>query len=917
MVAVLCSALATTIGDGRPSDAAAPSITLEIVSDEPGDLTVGAAFVHASGGRILSETPGLLLVTMPVDARDRLASMLTDGDVRAPVPVDVRPQGMPFTPEAFGPTTGSHVGITNADAWHAAGIDGTGVKIGVVDFFDVTRYWDEDEHGPTPIAGVDALCLDSGTDCTDEFFDGDDRGGEDHGVAVVEIIRDMAPGADIFLGQAATVADYQTLVAWFAANGVQIVNRSLGSRFDGPGDGRGLLDDVVAGAVERGILWVNSGGNNAAGRYYREPVRLIGDRVAFGPAGTSTFLPFRGCAALGGVRWANDWDKPPAERTDYDVFLWESPTGDPAAGSIIDASTRDQRQGADPVETQIGAFCPDAGASLYLEVRWFGGDIDGDVLEILDYGAGIAEFTQRTHSAAVSVVDSRERGVIGVGAIDPPQSGRVADYSAQGPTNDGRVAPQVTAPAGLVSTVFGTFSGTSASAPVVAGGAALLIDADLATAPNPLGDLIRNTTVDRGAGGPDNVYGYGEFRLPAPPTDAGLDQTPSRFVPLDVPTRFLDTRPQTAIGPDELIGQLWRGEILDLPVLGVTGIPSTGVTAVAVNVASVDPTRPSYVQALPTRQASLGAYANLNIDTPGQSRSNFSIIPVGDDGSVSLYSIADGHLVVDVLGWFEATDGPVRAGRFVELGRAERLLDTRVDAPAGPLASGRVRSVPMPVGVPAAEVDALVVTVVGVSPTARGWLQAFPAARNDVVAKTATINLVAGSNAANTAIVPVDRSGMAVTGRFRDNGTAHVVVDAIGYITSDTSAEETSGRFVPVRPNRAFDSRATTGPLDDGEIIVVDASAASGVAVPDDATGVVWNLVMVGADRSGYLRGWAADQAEPAISSLNWRLPGETRAAAAVTAVDRGRARFRVEDGTVDAPNPIGDVVADVFGYFT
>ena len=32
---------------------------------------------------------------------------------------------------------------------------------------------------------------------TGEFFDSDDLGGEDDGVAVVEIIRDMAPGAQI------------------------------------------------------------------------------------------------------------------------------------------------------------------------------------------------------------------------------------------------------------------------------------------------------------------------------------------------------------------------------------------------------------------------------------------------------------------------------------------------------------------------------------------------------------------------------------------------------------------------------------------------------------------------------------------------------------------------------------------------
>ncbi len=56
---------------------------------------------------------------------------------------------------------------------------------------------------------------------------------------------------------------------------------------------------------------------------------------------------------------------------------------------------------------------------------------------------------------------------------------------------------------------------------------------------------------------------------------------------------------------------------------------------------------------------------------------------------------------------------------------------------------------------------------------------------------------------------------------------------------------------------------------------------------------------------------------EPATSSLNWTWPGETRAAAAVTAVDNGTALFRIDDGSVNAPTPVGHLLADVFGYFT
>ncbi len=819
--------------------------------------------------------------------------------------------------EYFGPTTGAEVEITNATAWHDAGIDGSGVRVGVIDFFDVTKFWNVDEHGPAPVAGVTARCFDNGADCTGEFFDGIDDGGEDHGVAVVETILDMAPGVEIYIGQATTIADYRELIDWFADRRVTILNRSLGSRYDGPGDGRGPLDELAEDAVSRGILWVNSGGNNASDKYYRHQARLVNDRVAFGPTGNDTFLKFNACIALGGVRWANDWDKPAAQRTDYDAYLWESPIGDPAAGTIVDSSSRRQRAGAVPIEDLIDDRCPTIGTSLYLELRWRGGDIGGDVIEILDYGGGISSFTQPEYSAAVSVVDAKSSGVIAVGSIDPAGSGSIATFSSRGPTNDGRIAPGVVAPSGFSSSVFRRFAGSSAAAAVVSGGAALLTQSGLASRPRALGDLIRHMTIDRGDVGPDNVYGHGEFRLPAPPDPAGIDTRPSQFVALDVPTRFLDTRPASEVGPADLIGEVRRGEILELPVLGVKGVPHDGVTAVVANLVTVEPDQPSYLQALPTRQAAIGDYSNLNADAANQIRANLAVIPIGDDGSVSIYSIANGHVVVDVLGWFDATTGPVASGRFVELPAAQRLLDTRIDGPAVPLISNAVLAVPMPTGIETAEVGSLVVTITSTAATDPGWLQAFPAARPDAIGRTSTVNLTAGSSVANTAIVPIGTSGIAITGRFANGGSSHVVVDAIGYFTSAAAPQDIDGRFVPVRPNRAFDSRIANTPLIDRETIVVDASSAAGVTVPSDASGVVWNVAVVSATRPGYVRGWAADQVEPATSSLNWTLPGEIRASAVVTAVDRGRATFRMEDGSANLPGPVGHLIADVFGYFT
>jgi hypothetical protein len=870
--------------------------------------------------RSLSTVAAVAIVSTLASGPTHAVSAAEEADSQAilalgDLPIDVRPDFDGDVPE-FGPTAGSEVALTSADAWHAAGIDGSGVRVGVIDFFDVAKYWDVAEHGPAPVPGINAICLDAGTDCTADFFDGVDEGAEDHGVAIVEIVKDMAPGAEIFIGRALTITDYFSVVDWFAANGVQVVNRSLGSRYDGPGDGRGGIDSVASYAVSRGITWVNSVGNAGTDRYYRHAVRLAGDRVAFGPSGSTTFLAFNGCVGLGGVRWANDWDKPPNERTDYDVYLWDSPLGSPAAGTIVASSTQRQRNGAPPIENFDANYCPSgpsAVRALYLEIRWRGGDIAGDVIEILDYGSGMSAFTQSAQSATTGVSDSNDPGVLAVGAIDPPDSGSIAFYSSRGPTNDGRIAPDISAAAGFYSHVFlGAFSGTSAAAPVVAGGAALLLDRGLAADPRSLGDLLRHLAIDRGDPGPDHVYGYGEFRLPPPPAE--VDQSPSTFVALDAPQRVLDTRPESAIGPSNLIGRLSAGDVRDLPILGQAGVPGTGVTAVALNITAVGIDQPAFVQALPTLEAAVGGYSNINLDRAGQTQANFAIVPVGSGGSISLYTIAGGHMVVDVLGYFTSAPAPVAAGRFVGLGTPERLLDTRLSAQ--PLSAAVPRQVPMPNGIDPAQVGALVVTVTGTEADQPGWLQAFPADRPDVIAGTSTVNLVPGAVIANTAIVPVGSAGIAVAGFF-GTGSGHAVVDVIGYITSETAPVSAAGRFVPVRPSRAFDSRLVSGDLTLAVPVEVDASGAFGVTIPADASGVVWNFAAVDTKQPGFGRVWAADAPQPATSSFNWSQGGETRASSVISAVDGGRVRVVMDNGSGQPSGPAGALIADVFGYFT
>ncbi len=108
------------------------------------------------------------------------------------------------------------------------------------------------------------------------------------------------------------------------------------------------------------------------------------------------------------------------------------------------------------------------------------------------------------------------------------------------------------------------------------------------------------------------------------------------------PARILDTRAAAQIGP---------GASIDLTVVGVGGVPASGVSAVVVNLTATEPTEATYLTAWPAGTARPEA-SNLNV-VAGQSRPNLVVASVGADGRVSIFNHAGRtHVVVDVFGWF-------------------------------------------------------------------------------------------------------------------------------------------------------------------------------------------------------------------------------------------------------------------------
>ena len=927
----------------RAQSTAVPRITVEVLTTD--DVGLAAAIDRLGGTVTGSVTGQIVQADMPVSQLTALANTAGAGYVRAPRSAGYIPPDTRRTETAPGTgIPGAELSITNAAAWHTAGFTGAGVRVGIVDYFNFA-IWDTTEQGPLPtLANGHTFCRD-GTNsglCSGEAIASYSNGGQ-HGVAVTEIVKDMAPGSDVYIATVGTVADLQAAVNWFAANGVSIITRSLGSAYDGPGDGTGPLAAVVDSAAAKAMVWFNSAGNDAIDGYMRRsvPTNLAArGYVDFSRDGSGdTWLRLDGGSSGGvlfdGIRWSNDWYLPAAQRTDYSVEFWEPKTTahefdgsynpvstselypidiDPNRAGIQNVYDADQRGGATPLEAEDLFVYPnnifgEYSGIVYMRMRRNAATPVGatpDQLEIA-LGDGVLEpdYYDTPGSASKPVVDSKNPSVIAVGAIDPPAGNTIGYYSSQGPTFDGRIKPDVAAPAGFASVAYGRpFQGTSAASPVAAGSAALLLGAGLAVPGRSLAALVRHLTVDLGAIGKDNVFGSGKVLLPAPPVP--LATTPGRYVALTTPSRVFDSRSMPAVGLG--IGPYPQFSIVDVDVLAGLAAPRASVSAVAVNITSTRSPATGFIQASPYLAAATGATSTLNISTPGTDRPNFAIVPVGQDGKVSLYLDVGGDVIVDVLGYFQTGTATATDGRFVSIA-PERWMDSRnagllpagTSAPTLVAAGGIATAVRLATTVvPASGVSALVINVTAADSASPGYLVAMPSGGNPAGTQHSTVNYTPAAPAANSAIVPVGPDGSVAV---YTTAATNTLIDVVGYITDATATDTTTGMFQPVTPSRAYDTRALTA-FSAGESRTIALNTAPGVVA--NASAISSNLTVTGPTATGFLTVYPVFA--PATSNLNYGA-GQTVANAALLRVS--------PSGTVTARmSEAGQLLIDVNGFF-
>jgi hypothetical protein len=378
------------------------------------------------------------------------------------------------------------------------------------------------------------------------------------------------------------------------------------------------------------------------------------------------------------------------------------------------------------------------------------------------------------------------------------------------------------------------------------------------------------------------------------------------------PARLWDTRSGAGIATAdrafEGTGRLGAGSPFRLQIAGRGGVPTTGVTAVAINVTAIAPDAPSFVTVYPAVQSRPDA-SNLNL-APGRTLPNMVIVPLSASGEIDVFNAAGTtDLAIDVFGWF--------GGGFTGLTPA-RLWESRpglatVDGTAN--ATGRLGpnvaftlQVTGRGGVPAAGVGAVAVNVTAIDPAAASFLTVYPAGQQRPNASN--LNLAPGRTLPNMVIVPLSAAGQVEI--FNAAGTTDVAVDVLGWFPSTASA------LTPLAPERLWETRPGlpttdgaqqgTGRVGAGASGTVQVTGRGGVPA-GGVSAVVVNITAIAPDSPSFLTAFAAGGGRPGTSNLNLA-PDRTLPNMAIVPVSAS--------GQIEVFNAAGstDVAVDVLGWF-
>jgi len=418
----------------------------------------------------------------------------------------------------------------------AFGVDGTGVTVGML----------SDSYDCLGGAGADIASGDLPPALV--FLTDFSCPGTDEGRAMLQLVRDIAPGSSLafhtaFVGK----ADFALGITELATiAGADVIVDDVVYLTE-PFFQDGIVAQAVDSVVGMGVSYFSAAGNQARQSYeddYRPsgltPAGIGSDSHDFDPGGGTDAL--QGITILVGdsITMSFQWDDPffsvsgaPGATTDLDIFLMD------ATGTVVVAASSDANIGADPIEL-LSYTNPGPGTSFSIVIEKIAGpdpgrikyiEFDGDYTPVeFDTASG----TVYGHANAV--------GAMAVGSAayfaTPPfgTSPPVLEAgSSAGPTpilfdtlGNALVTPEVRGKPEIVcidatdTTFFSSsdiepngfpnFFGTSASAPHVAGIAALMLEANTGLQPAQIYSFLEIGAIDMddpSTGGFDVGFDFG------------------------------------------------------------------------------------------------------------------------------------------------------------------------------------------------------------------------------------------------------------------------------------------------------------------------------------------------------------------------------------------------------------------------
>jgi hypothetical protein len=420
------------------------------------------------------------------------------------------------------------------------GIDGSGVIVGVL----------SDSYNALATAAADVTSGDlpgatnpNGYTTPINVLD-DLTTGTDEGRAMLQIIHDVAPGAELAFATAFTgQAGFANNIAALRTTGNANVIVDDVFYYAEPMFQDGIIAQAADAAYAAGASYFSSAGNSGQKSY--ESVWRSGP-PEFGYPSTFDFDPGPGVDNLQSftlgagqtITITLQWDSPfasvctscPGSQNDLDIALFNS------AGVVLASSLSNNIDG-DAVEIIQYKNFTGATETLNIMILKSSGN-DPGFIKYINFGSEQGSLEFATNSSTI-YGHSNAAGAIAVGAaayfntpafgVTPPL---LNGFSSWGPTairfaTDGSPTidpragkPEITAPDGVNTTFFGNditndadtypnFFGTSAAAPHAAAIAALMLEVNGSLTPAQIYTNMKAGTVDMGTPGFDNGSGYG------------------------------------------------------------------------------------------------------------------------------------------------------------------------------------------------------------------------------------------------------------------------------------------------------------------------------------------------------------------------------------------------------------------------